>query len=86
MQVNSTFANFVNSELVGLVLDILNGREVKVTRNAAILLIQELHRLSCNVDHACREKNTPQRQTVSACPFFNVYSPNVHKDSKHTLT
>ena len=62
MQVNSTFANFVNSELVGLVLDVLNGREVKVTRNAAILLIQELHRLSCNVDHACREKNTPQRQ------------------------
>lgn len=52
MLVDGTFANFVNSELVGLILDILNGREVEVTRDAAILFIQELHRLSCNVNHA----------------------------------
>ncbi len=52
MLVNVTFANFVNSELVGLILNVLNGRKVEVTRNAAVLFIKELHSLSGNVDHA----------------------------------
>lgn len=54
----STFANFVNGELVGLILDILDSGQVQVTRNAAILFIQKLHSLSCYVNHTYCQKNS----------------------------
>lgn len=53
-KVHGTFANFVSGELVGLVLDILDCRQVEVTGDSSILFIKELHCLSCNVNHACR--------------------------------
>lgn len=51
-----TFADFVNSELVGLVFNVLNGWEVEISRNATIFFIQELHSLSRNVNHAYFQK------------------------------
>lgn len=55
---SGTFANFVNGELVGLILDVLNGGKVEVTRDTTVLFIEELHCLSCNVHHTCSRHNT----------------------------
>lgn len=48
-----TFADFVDGEFVGLILDVLYSGQVEVTGNTPILLIKELHRLPGNVHHAC---------------------------------
>lgn len=65
-RVYHTFANFVNSELVGLILDIFNGWQVEVTRNAAILFIQKLHSLSCYVNHAYCQKYTIFKMVITS--------------------
>lgn len=66
--VHGTFANFVSGKFVGLVLDVLDGGEVEVTGDASILLIKELHCLSCNVHHACANKRASQSCPL---PLFN---------------
>ena len=48
----STFSDFVDGKLVGLLLDVFDGGEVQVPRDTAVLLVQELHRLPGDVHHA----------------------------------
>lgn len=66
---HGTFANFVSGELVGLVLDILDCRQVEVTGDSSILFIKELHCLSCNVNHAWRSVDTPVSEPSSPDPY-----------------
>jgi hypothetical protein len=50
--VQGTFADFIDGELVGLILDVLDGGEVEVPGDTPILFIQELHCLPGYVNHA----------------------------------
>ena len=49
------FLHPLYGELGQVFTDILDGGKVKVTGDSTILLIQELHGLSGNVCHACKD-------------------------------
>lgn len=76
-ELNGTFADFVGGELIGLILDVLDGREVEVPGDSSILFIKELHCLSCNVNHACRRVNTP----VSELATNNTNHTNINNNN-----
>lgn len=55
---SKTFSNFVNCELVCFIFNVLNGGKIKVSGDAAILLIEKLNCLPGDVHHACKH-STP---------------------------
>ena len=50
------FLHPLYGELGQVFTDILDGGKVKVTGDSTILLVEEFHRLSGNVRHACKEQ------------------------------
>lgn len=59
---SKTFSNFVNCELVCFIFNVLNGGKIKVSWDAAVLLIEEFNCLPGDVHHACKHSTPSNSQ------------------------